>query len=306
MASLAYMNGRRKYNRPQGMLLANNPGTIISVTDPETQVISNFYVPLGTEVGSQAYINDLSDGVIDGGNVLLPDSNEFLILSDDNRKEINFKQDRIEKRERMINGRMRSYHIADKLTIDTGWDMLPSRSTSKPPLFSASGQILDSYLAIEGYNSGMLDATINYEAVIGADTIITKPQVTVLNADGKLVNIKSKEVTIPGQRLGVEKTIEVQDPDGRATSTNSQLYTTDGGAGGAELLDWYERYTGSFWLFLAYDKYPNFGKAENAYTNLQKYNQVVEVFFSDFSYSVVKRGGSNYDFWNVSFSLEEV
>lgn len=306
MASLAYMNGRRKYDRPQGMLLANNPGTIISVTDPETQVTSKFYVPLGTEVGSLDYINDLEDGIIDGGNTILPDSNEFLILSDDNRKEINFKQDRIEKRERMINGRMRSYHIADKLNIDTGWDMLPSRSTSKPPLFNASGKIVDSYLAIEGYNSGMQDAAIKYNAVYDPDTVVVKPQRTVVGADGQLIVIDPKEVTIHGDKIGATKTTIIQDPDGRASSTNAQLYTSDGGAGGAELLDWYERYTGSFWLFLAYDKYPNFGKGENAYTNLQKYNQVVEVFFSDFSYSVVKRGGSNYDFWNISFSLEEV
>jgi hypothetical protein len=41
-------------------------------------------------------------------------------------------------------------------------------------------------------------------------------------------------------------------------------------------------------------------------SKLGQYNQVVEVFFSDFNYSVVKRGGSNYDFWDVSVTLEEV
>lgn len=305
MASLAYMNGRRKYDRPQGMLLANNPGTIISVPNGSGGT-SKFYVPLGTEVGSLDYITDLADGVIDGGNAISPDSNEFLILSDDNRKEINFKQDRIEKRERMINGRMRSYHIADKLNIDTGWDMLPSRSSSKPPLFDASGKILDSYLAIQGYNLGMQDADIKIEPQYEPDTIVTKPQRTVIGADGQTIIIEPEQVTIPGKKIGATKTTITQDPDGPASSTKSQLYTSDGGAGGAEILDWYERYTGSFWLFLSYDKYPNFGKDANAYTNLQKYSQVVEVFFSDFSYSVVKRGGSNYDFWNISFSLEEV
>jgi hypothetical protein len=71
-------------------------------------------------------------------------------------------------------------------------------------------------------------------------------------------------------------------------------------------LDWYENYTGSFWVYLAYDKYDNFGKTTADYGNLLKYNEVVEVFFSDFSYTIEKRGAQNFDFWNVSLALEEV
>jgi hypothetical protein len=33
---------------------------------------------------------------------------------------------------------------------------------------------------------------------------------------------------------------------------------------------------------------------------------VLEVFVSDFSYNVVKRGGTNHDLWDISISLEEV
>jgi hypothetical protein len=32
----------------------------------------------------------------------------------------------------------------------------------------------------------------------------------------------------------------------------------------------------------------------------------MQVYIADFSYDVVKRGGSNHDLWNVSVSLEEV
>ena len=53
---------------------------------------------------------------------------QFLILSDHNRGELQFSPIRIEQRQRTVNGRMRSYHIAAKLTISTSWDMLPSRS----------------------------------------------------------------------------------------------------------------------------------------------------------------------------------
>jgi hypothetical protein len=59
-------------------------------------------------------------------------------------------------------------------------------------------------------------------------------------------------------------------------------------------------------MFLAYDKYKNFGDNDGAFVNLGKYNQIIQVYFSDFNYSVVKRGGSNHDLWNISVMLEEV
>jgi hypothetical protein len=210
MASAAYMAGRKKYSRPQAMLWAENAGTLDN----------GFYVPAGLEVGSQ------TDGI--------QTENQFIVLSDDNRAEINFAPTRIERRERMINGRMRSYHIADKLNISTSWNFLPSRSYYTLPDF---------------------DPTTGRSAYAG---------------------------------------------------NNSQEFTTDGGAGGVELLDWYNNHSGSFWVYLSYDNYKAFGDDAAAYGNLAKYSQIVEVFFADFQYSVVKRGGSNYDFWNISVTLEEV
>jgi hypothetical protein len=218
MATLDYMNGRRKYQRPQALLFADNPGTIID----------GFYVPLGLEVNQE---------ITEGAQP--QDLNQFVILSDDNRDEISFNINRIENRKRMINGRMRSYHIADKLEISASWSMLPSRSYSSLPNFSEDGKS-------EYYGKN------------------------------------------------------------RYQNSDAQEFTSDGGAGGVELLDWYEKHNDSFWVYLAYDKYTNFGKDSGAYTNLQKYNEVVEVFFSDFSYGVAKRGGSNHDFWNISLKLEEV
>ena len=87
-------------------------------------------------------------------------------------------------------------------------------------------------------------------------------------------------------------------------------FTTDGGAGGVELLDWYKNHNGSFWVYLSYDKYTNFEDnpdtpQDERFNNTNKYNEIIEVFFSDFNYSVVKRSGLNFDFWNVSLTLEE-
>jgi hypothetical protein len=212
MATNVYMTNRKQYQRPQAMLWANNPGTISS----------GLYIPRGFEVGQ-----DTEDALV--GDLL----DEFLILSDDNRAPLDFQPLRIEKRERMINGRMRSYHIADKLSISTSWSMLPSRSFASEPKFN--------------------DLAVPYN-----------------------------------------------------TST-SEKFTTDGGAGGVEVLEWYNSHKEPFWVYLAYDKYSNFlDTDENKYSRLGQYNQIVEMYISDFNYSVQKRGGSNHDFWNISVTLEEV
>jgi len=210
MATSAYLEGRARYKRPQAILWSDNPGTLVD----------GLYVPNGYEI--QGNFDDETDQTL---------INQFLILSDHNRSELSFSGKRIEQRQRTINGRMRSYHIADKLAMSVGWNMLPSRSYFQ-------------------------------------------------NADF--------------------------DEDGLSPYKNETgEFTADGGAGGVELLDWYETHTGPFWMFLAYDKYSNFGKENEDFGYLNKYNQVVEVYISDFSYSVVKRGGDNHDLWNISVSLEE-
>jgi hypothetical protein len=218
MTTSAYMAGRKKWSRPQALLLSDAPGTLTE---------DGFYVPVGYELGSNGDI--IAESPDEAGT--------FLILSDHNRAEISFKPIRIEKRERMVNGRMRSYHIADKIQISTSWSMLPSRGYAASPEFDEDG--------------------------------------------------------IPALRT--KSTV---------SSGMSQLYTADGGAGGIELLDWYENHKGSFWLFLSYDRYDNF-VGDYKYEQLHKYSDIIEVFITDFSYSVEKRG-HGHDFWNVSISLEEV
>lgn len=196
MTTATYLAGRKYYDRPQALLFSNNPGVIDN----------GFYVPEGTEF------------------------EDFIILSDHNRNPISFRQNRIENKVRTINGRMRSYHIADKVAISVDWENLPSRSAS-------SRLVIDE-------ESG--------RTFIGA---------------------------------------------------NDLSYTVDNGAGAVDLLNWYENNQGSFWVFLAYDKFNNFN---NDYEKLGQYNEIIEVFFSDFQHDVSKRGQASHDFWNVSLTLEEV
>lgn len=198
------MIGRQKFvnevsgvlrGRPAALLFSNNQGTISN----------GYFVPDGTEF------------------------QDFIILSDHNRDAIQMKAIRIEQRKRTINGKMRSYHIADKLSLSVSWNMIPSRSFNSAPTFSTSG------------------------VLSGTDEV-----------------------------------------------------TVDGGAGGVELLDWYENHYGSFYVYLAYDKYNEFNpNSGNQYGHLHEYNQVLEMFISDFSYSIVKRGNNEHDLWNISLTLEE-
>ena len=195
MVSSAYLNARKKWVRPQAIIFSNNSGGIL---DGIPQIS-------GTE------------------------REDFIILSDHNRSDIAFSTNRLENRKRMVNGHMRSYHIADKMNISFSYNLLPSRSFNGDPEFNSNGI---------STVSGLLE------------------------------------------------------------------YTADGGAGGSELLDWYSANPGSFYVFLSYDKPQNFSNAP--YENLSKYSDVLEVFVSDFSYNVVKRGGTNHDLWDISISLEEV
>jgi hypothetical protein len=149
MVSSAYLNSRKKWIRPQAIIFSNNFGGF----DPITL-----------------------DPVING-----VEREDFIILSDHNRSDISFSTNRLENRKRMVNGHMRSYHIADKMDISFSYNLLPSRSYNKDPEFSNAG--------IEQSGSIVPGTPIN-------------PSL------------------FPARNSLVE-------------------YTADGGAGGAELLDWY-------------------------------------------------------------------
>lgn len=212
MATVQYLQGRKKYGRPQAIMLSNNPGR---VTMDDNGV--PYYYPVGYEVGQDT----------SGTNQLR--ENDFLILSDHNRQPINVDIERLEKRERTINGRMRSYHIADKRKFSLSWDNIPSRAFSQKPMFDADGKVANGVIS----------------------------------------------------------------------------HTVDGGAGGAEMLEWYKKTVGSMWAYIAYDNRPLFGTDVDAYNSMQRYQEVVEVFISDFSFTISQRSANNFDLWNVSMSLEE-
>ena len=210
MASNLYITNRKRYSRPQAIIWSES----------EPLLSNGLYLPQGYEIGSSGW----TEGV-----------DEFMVLSDHNRGPIDIAVERIEKRQRTINGRMRSHHIADKITLALSWEMLPSKSYALSPEFGE---------------------------------------------DGKTDYIGQSDFE----------------------------YTVDGGAGGAEILNWYNNHQGSFWVMLSYDTYKDIGyTGADPYSSvaINRYTQVKEMFISSFDYSVQKRGKGNFDFWNISVSLEE-
>jgi hypothetical protein len=230
LADRDYMDGRQQYKsgRPQALIWA----------DKEPTVQNNKLTPVGYEIGTDTTNVSASDLV----------NNRFLILSDHNRSELGMTIERIEQKRRMVNGTMRSYHVADKTSISVDWDMLPSRSFKNYPSFDNLG----------------------------------RPSLETLTERGEPVV-----------------------PSGSLYATD-QKYTVDGGAGGVELLDWYETHKGPFWVMLSYDKYNTFEGSGSERLKLAQYSQRLQMYISSFNYSIVKRGGNNFDMWNISVQLEEV
>ena len=208
MATSTYMSNRSKWQRPQALLFSDNSGTLQG----------GLYIPTGDE------------------------GTDFIILSDHNRGGLSLTKERIEVRNRMVNGTMRSYHTADKINISCSWARLPSRAYSSSPVY--------------------IDGALQQTDVSASTT-------------GGLVGF------------------------------SPEMHTADGGAGGADLLEWYENHPGPFWVFLSYD---NLGEG-----NLNRYTQVLQMYFASFDYEVEKRGqawssgtSGGYDMWNISLSLEQV
>ncbi|NDB86706.1 MAG: hypothetical protein EB127_29030, partial [Alphaproteobacteria bacterium] len=110
MATANYIAGRWNLSplkgRPQAILWSDNFGQ------------NSTYSPSA----STSYLSSSAVYTVPTGS----EYSNFIILSDDNRSDLSFNKTRIETQQRMINGSMRSYFVAEKLNISWSWDMLPS------------------------------------------------------------------------------------------------------------------------------------------------------------------------------------
>jgi hypothetical protein len=126
------------------------------------------------------------------------------------------------------------------------------------------------------------------------------------------LNLSTSWNRIPSRAYSKYVTFDPENGQIDDSSDPYSMYTVDGGAGGVDILSWYEDHPGPFYVFLAYDKFRIDG-SEN-YNRLSGYNQVLKMYISSFDYSIEKRSGAwssggtatGFDFWNISLSLEEV
>lgn len=71
----------------------------------------------------------VADGATEGSYIIGTPDTEYIVLTDDNRSPLSITVERIESRKRMINGRMRSYHVTDKKTFSVSWNDIPSNTS---------------------------------------------------------------------------------------------------------------------------------------------------------------------------------
>lgn len=255
------------YARPQAMLWSDNSGAYQN----------GVYVPLGNEF------------------------DDFIILTDHNRSEISISKQRIESRQRMINGTMRSYFNADKITISTSWQNLPSRSFQHTMAFNSAGtkpQIIKTASYQLGQQSIVVADTQNLAVgmIVKGKGIRTETKISAIDSINRVVTLSTPTFYLPDPDGSGPQQAPTQIVDDPVVFTTKQ-YIVDAGASGSDMLNWYDSHPGPFWVYLSYDK-----NADNLYI----YNDIRQMYFSSFEHTIVKRGADNHDFWSVSVSLEEV
>jgi len=84
-----------------------------------TLVIIGETAPVATSASAGTW--NLGDNTIAG--------QKFYYLTDDGRSDLQVSLERIEYKKRMINGRMRAYHVADKKSFSMSWEDMPTSKT---------------------------------------------------------------------------------------------------------------------------------------------------------------------------------
>lgn len=83
------------------------------------------------------------------------------VLSDHNRSELGISVERIETKQRMANGTMRKYWVADKRTFTLSWDQLPTINSQ----------------TVDGYLGGSALETL-YNTSVGAVSLLVRTKST--------------------------------------------------------------------------------------------------------------------------------
>lgn len=208
--------------------------------------------------------------------------NNTLKLSEHNRQPVSISKNRIEKTQRMSNGTMRKFFIADKENITISWDTLPSFSTYTIDGGYGAMDIKSFYEGSAAKASGALsgqnffDVTIRY----GSPYVITN-----ISGNGTTVTFTAANNFVTGDIIsiyGVNPVAYNLSNVAIATATSSQFTITNSANA-------------------------TFVSGGTAYKT-----QTKTMTFTSASFDLAKRNvkqSSNdkaQEFWNISLSMEEV
>lgn len=208
--------------------------------------------------------------------------NGTLKLSEHNRQPVSISKNRIEKTQRMSNGSMRKFFIADKENINITWDMLPSFSTFTVDGGYGAVDIKSFYEGSASKASGALSGQNSFDVTIryGSPYLITG-----ISSNGTTVTFTAANDFVTGDTISIYGV----SPSGYnlsnatiASATSSQFTITNSTTG-------------------------SFVSGGTAYKTKTK-----TMIFTSASFDIVKRNVKQattdkaQEFWNVSISMEEV
>ena len=110
---------------------------------------------------------------------------KFYYLTDDSRSELQISLERIEYKKRMINGRMRAYHVTDKKSFSVNWNNLTTsasaiseyRTTTGRENIASAKQMLDWYED----HTGSFYLTLVYDTIDAAENVPLRFRVEYYN-----------------------------------------------------------------------------------------------------------------------------
>lgn len=135
--------------------------------------------------------------------------NSTLKLSEHNRQPVSISPTRIERTQRMGNGTLRKFHVADKETISVSWSKLPSFSTFTVDGGYGAVDLKNFYEGTAAKASGALsgqasfDVTINY----GGESKTLEMVFQSFSADIVNRNVKTKSSDTPQEFWEVSITL---------------------------------------------------------------------------------------------------
>jgi hypothetical protein len=208
--------------------------------------------------------------------------NNTLKLSEHNRQPVSISKNRIEKTQRMSNGTMRKFFIADKENINITWEMLPSFSTFTVDGGYGAMDIKSFYEGSAAKSSGSLSGQNSFDVTIKYGSPYS---ITNVSGNGTTVTFTSANNFSTGDIISIYDI----SPSGYnlsnvaiASATSSQFTITNS--------------TNS-----------TFVSGGTAYKTKTK-----TMIFTSASFDIVKRNVKQttadkaQEFWNVSLSMEEV